>query len=198
MKQHMVTSWKNIQKYPPVKYEHNNYTTTNCHTRTFPGYLTKIMCLAYACVPFGGNIKCFHQLSGSEIGQTGCCINCAREHELLINNGIAHLPAHCRVCTCAPRLWAIKILRRGNASTLWRKEGIVFFLPPKGTHAYAKPLTSLFSSREELVWGMLRWYNHYAHVSSLYCFLYIYIYKVNLLLHCVCLARILFWRPWRK
>lgn len=52
------------------------------------------------------------ECSKSYIGKTGCCTNeRAREHELnLMKDGVAHLQAHCKACTCKQRFMRLRFL----------------------------------------------------------------------------------------
>lgn len=89
------------------------------------------------------------------VGQTGRCVNDrAREHELsVINNGNAHLPAHCTVCMegrCQPLLREIKILGR-SGDTLARELLEAYHIKKRGTSCISDTSVFLFENELQLL-----------------------------------------------
>lgn len=87
----------------------------------------------------------------SYIGITGRCINeRVREHELnLMNDGLAHLPMHCKACGCVPRFNEFKILGRSRYKTA-RELMEAYYIKKKGERCISEPSVTLYASETRL------------------------------------------------
>lgn len=86
----------------------------------------------------------------SYIGQSDRCVS-PREHELSVkSNGITHLPLHCRVCTCAPRLQDLGRSKDATARELMK----AFYIASRRNARVSESSLSSFSSEERFMCGM--------------------------------------------